>query len=319
MMKTLNLPQTDLTVSQLIYGCMRIRGAWSDSPLTETEIAGGLRSVRAALDAGISFFDHADIYGRGRCEEIFGHLWKREGVSRDTLVVQSKCGIRPGLAYDFRPDYIRSSVEGSLKRLQTDYLDILLLHRPDILMDPDAIAGVFAELKASGKVRYFGVSNFTPAAQRLLQSRLADPLVTNQIRFGLGFINPVESWLVAGRGNEGHLTRGEGILEYCMEHRILPQAYSPIVYGGIVEPISPEDPPALQNLKSRLREMAEAKNTTPDVLALAWVMRHPAGIQPIIGSTRPDRIEAAARALDVSLTHEEWYALLISARGEPLP
>jgi predicted oxidoreductase len=318
-MDFLTLPHTDLTVSKLIYGCMRIRGAWSDAPLAEEEITKGLRSVRAALDAGITFFDHADIYGRGRCEELFGHLWKRESVRRGDVILQSKCGIRPGECYDFRPDYIRTSVEGSLKRLQTDHLDILLLHRPDVLMEPDAIAEVFAELKAAGKVRYFGVSNFTPAAQKLLQSRLPDPLVTNQIRFGLGFINPVESWLVAGRSSEGHFTRGEGILEYCMEHRILPQAYSPVVYGGILDPVSEDDPPALRSLKTTLRDMADAKNTTPDALALAWVLRHPAGVQPIIGTTRPERIRAAAGALDIDLSHEEYYRLFIAARGGPLP
>ncbi len=318
-MKNIELTHTDLMVSKLIYGCMRIRGSWSDAPLSEAEISAGLRSVRAALDAGITFFDHADIYGRGRCEELFGHLWKRENIRRESLVLQSKCGIRPGISYDFRPDYIRESVEGSLKRLQTDYLDILLLHRPDILMEPDAIAEVFAELKASGKVRYFGVSNFTPAAQRLLQSRLPDTLVTNQIRFGLGFTNPVESWLVAGRNNEGMSTRGEGILEYCMEHRILPQAYSPIVYGGILEPVSEEDPSSLRELKTILRSMAEDKQVPADALALAWVMRHPAGIQPIIGTTRPERIQTAAEALGITLSHEEWYQLFITARGVPLP
>lgn len=318
-MKTLTLPHTSLTVSTLIYGCMRIRGTWTDAPLSQDDIATGLRSVRAALDAGITFFDHADIYGRGRCEEIFGHLWKREHIQRDTLVLQSKCGIRPGIAYDFRPGHIRTSVEASLKRLQTDYLDILLLHRPDLLMDPDAIAEVFAELKAAGKVRYFGVSNFTPAAQAMLQSRLPDPLVTNQIRFGLGFLPPVESWIVAGRTNEGSATRGEGILEYCIQHRIIPQAYSPIIYGGILEPLSADDPPALRGLKQTLRDLAEAKNTTPDALALAWVLRHPSRIQPIIGTTRPERIHSAVNALDLPLTHEEWYQLLIAARGAPLP
>lgn len=318
-MISLTLPHTDLTVSKLIYGCMRIRGSWSDAPLAESEIQAGLRSVRAALDSGITFFDHADIYGRGRCEELFGHLWKRERIARDSVVLQSKCGIRPGRDYDFRPGHIRDAVEGSLQRLKTDYLDILLLHRPDLLMEPDAIAEVFAELKASGTVRHFGVSNFTPAAQRLLQSRLPDSLVTNQIRFGLGFLPPVESWLVAGRNNEGQFTRGEGILEYCMEHRILPQAYSPIVYGGILEPACETDSPALRGLKTLLNEMAEEKHTSPDVLALAWVMRHPAGIQPIIGTTRPERIRSAAAAVDLHLSHEEWYKLFIAARGAPLP
>ncbi len=318
-MKTSILPHTDLSVSELIYGCMRIRGSWSPDALTEEEIAAGLRSVRAALDAGITFFDHADIYGRGRCEELFGHLWKQENVSRDQLVLQSKCGIRPGLCYDFRPDHIRQSVEASLQRLQTDYLDILLLHRPDILMEPDAIAAVFAELKAAGKVRYFGVSNFTPATQDLLQSRLPDTLVSNQIRFGLGFPNPVESWLVAGRENEGLSSRGEGILEYCMRHRIRPQAYSPVVYGGILEPLSPADSPTLRGLKECLNQMAAEKGVTPDVIALSWVLRHPAGIQPIIGTTRPDRIQAATQALELRLTHEEWYQLFIAARGHALP
>jgi predicted oxidoreductase len=190
------------------------------------------------------------------------------------------------------------------------------MHRPDILMETDSIAEVFAELKASGKVRYFGVSNFTPAAQQMLQSRLPDSLVTNQIRFGLGFINPVESWLVAGRNNEGRSTRGEGVLEYCMHHRILPQAYSPIVYGGILEPLSEEDSPALQQLKTTLKTLAETKNTTPDVVC---VMRHSSGLHRIIGTTRPERIHSAVKSLDLTLSHEEWYQLFIAARGVPLP
>jgi predicted oxidoreductase len=318
-MKTARLPHTDLIVSELIYGCMRIRGSWSEDPLSEEEIRAGLSPVRAALDAGINFFDHADIYGRGRCEELFGHLWKEAGVSRDQVILQSKCGIRPGLGYDFRPSHILSSVEGSLRRLRTDYLDLLLLHRPDPLMDPDAVAAALLELKASGKVRYFGVSNFTPATQDLLQSRLSEPLVTNQIRFGLGFPHPVEACLVAGRANEGGATRGEGILEYCMKQRIRPQAYSPVVYGGILEPPAKEDSPELLGLKQTLAEMAEEKGVGKDVLALAWVMRHPARIQPIVGSTRPERVKAAAAAVSLDIRHEDWYRLFIAARGHPLP
>ncbi|MCC5850200.1 MAG: aldo/keto reductase [Verrucomicrobia bacterium] len=318
-MKKIVIPHTGLEVSELIYGCMRIRGRWSDDPLTEEEITNGLISVRAALDCGINFFDHADIYGRGRCEELFGHLWKRENVKRDALILQSKCGIRPGVGYDFRPDYIQKSVEGSLKRLQTDYLDILLLHRPDILMEPDAIAETFETLYAQGKVRYFGVSNFTPALQRMLQSRVSMPLITNQIRFGLGFTHPVESWLVAGGGQEGIRTRGEGILEHCMEVGVSVQAYSPVVGGGIMEPIQETDSERLRNLKEVLQTMAKEKGVGTDVLALAWVARHPAGIQPIIGTTRPERIQSAAAFGNVKLTHEEWYKLFIAARGQNLP
>jgi predicted oxidoreductase len=318
-MKTRTLAHTDLTVSELIYGCMRIRGSWSDAPLSEAEISNGLRSVRAALDVGINFFDHADIYAHGRCEEIFGHLWSREGVSRDKLILQSKCGIRPGLGYDFRTEHILTSVEKILQRLRTDYLDILLLHRPDLLMDPDAVAEAFDTLHQQGKVRYFGVSNFSPALQDLLQSRLERPLVANQIRLGLGFLEPFESWLVAGGANAGTATRGEGILEYCMKERVTVQAYSPVVYGGIMDPIQDDDPPRLKNLKSKLSLMAAEKGVGADVLALAWVARHPAGIQAIIGTTRPERIQSAAESPSVSLSHEEWYELLIAARGQNLP
>jgi predicted oxidoreductase len=318
-MNTRILPHTELEVSELIYGCMRIRGSWSDAPLTEAEIDKGLRSVRAALDAGITFFDHADIYAHGRCEEIFGHLWKREGVSRDRVVLQSKCGIRPGLGYDFRTEHILASVEGILKRLRTDYLDILLLHRPDLLMDPDAVAGAFVALREQGKVRHFGVSNFTPALQDLLQSGLTRPLVANQIRLGLGFLEPFESWLVAGGANPGVRTRGEGILEYCMRERVTVQAYSPVIAGGILEPLSDQDTPRLKGLKTLLATMAEAKGVTPDMIALAWVARHPAKIQAIIGTTRPERIHAAAASLTIHLSHEEWYQLFITARGQNLP
>lgn len=318
-MKRFTLPRTDLEVSELIYGCMRIRGGWSDEPLAEAEITNGLRPVKAALEQGVNFFDHADIYAHGRCEEIFGHLWKRGGVKREDVVLQSKCGIRPGIGYDFSREHILTSVEGSLKRLQTDHLDILLLHRPDILMDPDEVAEAFATLRGEGKVRYFGVSNFTPALQRALQSRLPMPLVTNQIRFGLGFVHPVESWLVAGGANEGTRTRGEGILEYCMEQGIRPQAYSPVVYGGIMEEPKETDTPALKKLKQTLRDLADEKGVTPDVIALAWVSRHPAGIQPITGTTRPERIAAAAKASTLTLTRDEWYQLFIAARGSPLP
>jgi len=313
------LPHTDLLVSDFLYGCMRIRGDWRDAPLADDEIATGLRSVRAALDAGINFFDHADIYGRGHCEELFGHLWKRENIRRDALVLQSKCGIRPGTCYDFRREYLLESVDGILRRLRTDYLDLLLLHRPDLLMEPDEVAAAFAELHAAGKVRYFGVSNFTPAQQALLQSRLPAPLVTNQIRFGLGFPNPVAAGLVAGRDLPALSSRGEGVLEYCQQHRLRPQAYSTLVYGGILEPPADSDSPQLRSLKTTLRDTANAYSTTPDLLALAWVLRHPARVQPILGSTRPERILAAPKALDIRLSHEDWYRLTLAALGHPLP
>ena len=313
------LPHTDLQVSELIYGCMRIRGSWQDDPLAEEEIAKGLRSVRAALDCGINFFDHADIYGRGRCEELFGHLWTREQVRREDVVLQSKCGIRPGLGYDFRPEHILRSVEGSLQRLRTDYLDILLLHRPDLLMDPDAVADTFYQLHREGKVRYFGVSNFSPSLQRMLQSRLSLPLVTNQIRFGPGFVHPAASWLVAGGAETGAATRGEGVLEYAMETGFRPQAYCPVTAGGIMDPVSPEDSPVTRDLKTCLGRLAAELGTTPDVLAIAWVAKHPSGIQPIIGTTRPERIQAAVGFGDVDLTHEAWYEILNAARGRPLP
>jgi predicted oxidoreductase len=322
-MKTYHIPQTDLEVSRLAYGCMQIGGSWSDEPLTETVKTAALSVVRAAYEQGINFFDHADIYTRGKSEIVFADALKQ--MRRDQIVIQSKCGIRfPGQPkptdpqrFDFSYQHIVNSVEGILGRLQTDYLDILLLHRPDALVEPEEVARAFVELHQSGKVRYFGVSNHNVGQMALLQKYVTQPLVVNQLE-----INLLHSYLI----NDGILANqtanvyagATGILDYCRVHNIFLQAWSPVAGGRLFNP--PTDAPQHVHKTAQLvAEMAATKETSKEAIVLAWLLRHPAGIQPIVGTTKPERVIASCLADEISLSREEWYALFIAGRGEALP
>lgn len=306
-METVRLPRTGLQASRLIYGCMRLSHDYSEAR----------KSLHAALEAGFDFFDHADIYGGGNCETVFGNLWA-DGVARDQVVLQSKCGIRPG-RYDFSFEHITSSVEGSLRRLRTDYLDILLLHRPDLLMEPDEVAEAFDTLHAAGKVRYFGVSNFTPALLDLLGGGLAHPLVANQIQLSLAHLDAFDSYLVKGYGEDRAPTRGEGVLEYALADGLAVQAYGPLGGGRLCGKPLDGAAPSLVATAEKIAALAVELGVSREAVALAWLLRHPAGIQPIIGTTQPERIAGAARATDITLTREHWYELYITARGQRLP
>ncbi len=319
-MQTYTLPRTDLVVSRLAYGCMQIGGRWDDAPLTEAERQTAFRAIQTALDAGITLFDHADIYTRGKSESVFGDFLKSAPGLRPRLVLQTKCGIRfqgePAAAdpqrYDFSYSHIVRSVETSLRRLQTDYLDLLLLHRPDPLVEPEEVARAFAELHAAGKVRYFGVSNHTPAQIELLQAAVAQPLVVNQLELSLTHSQLMVEGVVANRAGAGAASAlAAGTLDYCRLRRILVQAWAPLAGGQLLK--------AGQLGAALIAQLAEQKQTSPEAIAVAWLLRHPAGIQPILGSTRPERIRAASLADTVSLSREEWYALLGEARGQALP
>lgn len=302
-MNNITYKNTTLTSSRLIYGCMRIAG--DNSPQDRVK---GKLAIRAALDAGYTHFDHADIYGDGHCESLFGELLtelnKETPAIREQLIITSKAGIRSDpQRYDFSKGYLTSSVENSLKRLNIDYLDMFLLHRPDYLFNAEDVAQTFAKLKASGKVKHFGVSNFSPSQVSLLQSSVNEPLLVNQIEINIHNINSLT----------------DGTLDQCQQKGITPIAWCPL--GGVVYPawgntFSLDDE---QRIEIALAQQAKKYNCLPWQLILAWLLKHPANISPIIGSTTPERILAAKKALTLDYSHEDWYRLLEARNGHPLP
>jgi predicted oxidoreductase len=244
-MKTQQLGKSDMAVSRIGYGAMYIGGSWDDAPLTDPVREQASRIVRTALDAGINFFDHADIYCMGKSEEAFASVWKNSSNLRQQIYLQSKCGIRfePPHRFDFSYEHIITSVEGSLKRLETDYLDVLLLHRPDPLVEPEEVARAFDELHQSGKVRWFGVSNHTAAQMQLLQNYLNQPIITNQVQFSLIHTQLLDEGIVFNQDNP-RTTRNAGTIEYCRLHGITLQAWGPLGQGRIKKQSRPEREPA---------------------------------------------------------------------------
>lgn len=320
-MKTLRLGKSDLNVTRIGYGTMMIGGSWDDTPLTYPIRKSALKVVRTALDAGINFFDHADIYTKGKSEEVFADLWKDAPSLRQKIYLQSKCGIRfapPLHRFDFSYEHIIASVEGSLKRLQTDYLDVMLLHRPDPLVEPEEVARAFDELKRSGKVRWFGVSNHTAGQIELLQRYLDQPLVTNQVEFNLVHTHLLDAGIIANQNNS-RLARNHDLIEYCRLHDITLQAWSPLARGRLSGNPAPDDPENVQQAAKVVAEMAAEKGVSREAIVMAWILRHPAGIQPLPGTTNPGRLLAACEADDVELTREDWYRLFLAGRGEALP
>jgi predicted oxidoreductase len=326
-MKTQPIPQTDLVASTLIFGCMKIGGSWEDTPLSPSTVESATRSVKAGLDAGYTFFDHADIYCRGKGEQAFGEILKATPSLRDKIVLQSKCGIRPGgnpkptdpTRYDFSYEHIVGSVEGSLKRLHSDRLDILLLHRPDALMEPTEVARAFDHLQKSGKVRYFGVSNFAGYQIDLLKTAVSQPLIANQVRLGLLHSGLIDAGTAVNQQKPHFTHPGEGTIEYCWRNRITIQAWSPLEGGKLSGgQLGHSDEARTLRAAELVKQMSEEKKVSREAIVLAWLLRHPVGIQPIIGTTSPERIQATAQAFDVTLTREEWYTLYTTARGEPM-
>jgi predicted oxidoreductase len=316
-MKTVSMGVSDLMVSRIAWGCMRLS---QDSQQA-------LRSIHAALDAGITLVDHADIYQRGQAEATFSAVWADDPHLRQQIVLQSKCGIRsagdPGpdapARYDHSYRHILDAVEGSLRRLQTDYLDILLLHRPDALVEPEEVARAFAELHAAGKVRWFGVSNHTPGQIRLLRRWVEQPLIANQLQLSLLHTNMIDEGIWMNRNDLPAPSRGEGVLDFCGFHDITVQAWSPLAGGQLGGRPSSMPNARLQGAAALMAQMAADKGVSPEAILIAWVLRHPAGIVPIIGTMNPKRIAATCRADEVDLTREEWYRLYEAARGVRVP
>ena len=294
------------SVSELALGCMRLCNL-------DTKAAESL--LRTAMEQGINFFDHADIYGKGGSESLFASALGMAPSLRGQIVIQTKCAIHDGM-YDFSKEHILKSVECSLRRLQTDYIDILLLHRPDTLMEPEEVAEAFAALRQSGKVRYFGVSNQNAAQMALLQSALGEKLLVNQLQFGLAHTGIIDAGFNVNMKNEAGLLRDGGILEYCRLNGITIQAWSPLEYGffgGVFL-----DNPAYPELNSALEEIAREKQVSKSAVAISWILRHPANIQPILGTTSREHLLEMCRASDITLSRAEWYGLYRTA-GNRLP
>ena len=305
-MRTMKLGTSDLDVPVVAVGCMR---------LDALDARGAERFVGAALKQGANFFDHADIYGNGACEEIFAEALAASGHRRDEVVLQSKCGIREGM-FDFSKEHILDAVDGSLKRLRTDHLDVLLLHRPDTLVEPDEVAEAFDELERSGRVRHFGVSNQTPGQIELLKKAVRQPLVANQLQLSITNATMIERGFNVNMLNDAAVDRDGGVLDYCRLHDITIQPWSPFQYGffeGVFLGSS-----AYPELNAVLDALAERYGVSTTTLAVAWLLRHPAHMQPVIGTTRVERLRDCCAAADVRLTREDWYAIYRAA-GRPLP
>jgi predicted oxidoreductase len=265
------------------------------------------RAVMSAVESGFTLFDNADIYGRGKCEELFGQLLKQDSALRDRTIICTKGGIRGDPhRWDFSHDYIVQACEGSLRRLGVDMVDIYLLHRPDYLADPEEIGRAFLDLKAAGKVRYFGVSNMRPTQVAMISNGLPFPLIANQVQISLLHLDYLE----------------DGTLDQCMSQNMTPMAWAPVAGGYLAGRELPENIPEKErkeHLLNKLDEIAGEYGVGRDTVALAWLRKHPGGVVPIIGTTRPERIKSAARAAEMELSREHWYELLVAARGRPLP
>src|SRR6478752_3261835 len=309
-MKTFTFPRTEITASNIVLGLMRI------SSLDDEQIR---TLVRTARDAGITMFDHADIYGDERhgCERRFGDAGAIPASERDQVVIQSKVGIREGY-FDFSREHILRSVDESLAALRTDYLDILLLHRPDTLVEPDDVALAFDELQSAGKVRAFGVSNQTPGQIELLQRSLSQPLVANQVQLSITHAPLIAQGVAANMaGLDQSISRDNGILDYARLHDITLQAWSPF-QKGFFDGVFLGDREQYAELNDVIDELAVAYGVTPTAIAVAWITRHPAGMQVVLGTTNEQRVRDSAAGSEIPLTRQEWYRLFTSA-GHTLP
>ena len=296
--------------SEIVIGMMRI------AEMSTKEVAA---LIDAGLECGINFLDTADIYARGKSEEILGKVFAENPALREKVILQSKCGIRIDedfTWFDFSKKYILEAVEGSLKRLQTDYLDCLLLHRPDALMEPEEIAEAFAELYKAGKVKNFGVSNFNPMMMAMLNEFVEFPLVTNQVQLSVAHTPMLDAGFQVNMHWDGAAMRDGGILEYCHLNNIVIQTWSSLQYGyfeGVF--LGSEKYPKLNAVLNRI---AKEKDVTPAAVALAWILKYPAKMQAVIGTTKPARVKESAAAADIELTKKEWYEIYLSA-GNKLP
>ena len=314
-MQTVKLGVSSLVSSRIAYGCWRSAGTSNPAEVTTESDATGRRAIIAAYEAGYTLFDNAEIYCRGVCEEILGRALREVSGMRERVLIATKCGIRTAgepqpeapKRYDFSGEYIVKACEGSLERLGIETIDLYMLHRPDYLADPHEIAGAFLQLHDAGKVRFFGVSNFRPSLVSALQAACPLPLIVNQVEISLAKLDCF----------------ADGTLDQCLEKKITPLAWSPLGGGflasGAILRLPTEQQRHAKSIITALEEIAQERGVDRTVIALAWLLKHPSRVVPIVGSNNPERIRDAAQAADMELTREDWYQLLIAARGEPLP
>lgn len=305
-MRTIKLGTSGLDVPVVAVGCMRI---------TELDKAGAERFLRTSLEEGANFFDHADIYGAGACEEIFADAVGMNAGLRERMILQSKCGIRQG-RFDFSKAHILESVDGILKRLKTDYLDILLLHRPDALVEPEEVAEAFDRLEQAGKVRHFGVSNQNPLQMQLLKKFVKQPIVANQLQLSITNATMIAAGFNVNMENAAAVNRDGSVLDYCRLNDITIQPWSPFQYGFFEGVFLDND--KFPELNRKIDEIAAGYGVRNTTIAIAWLLRHPARMQPVTGTMNVQRLKDCCKASDIDLTREEWYDIFRAA-GNVLP
>ena len=305
-MKKINIANGKINVPEIGLGCMRI-----DS-LSKGEAS---TLISTAIEEGINFFDHADIYGAGKSEEVFADAIGMNPSIREKIIIQTKCGIRDGY-FDFSKQHILNSVEGSLKRLNTDYIDIMLLHRPDTLMEPEEVAEAFSKLHSSGKVKFFGVCNQNPMQIELLNKYLDNKIIINQLQLSITNTGMIDSGMNVNMQIDPSIDRDGSILEYCRLKDITIQAWSPFQYGFFEGVFLNND--KFPELNNKINEIAAIKGVTNMAIAIAWILRHPAKIQPLVGTTNNQRLVDICKASQVELTRQEWYEIYRAA-GNKLP
>lgn len=308
-MRYITLGQDDKELSEIVLGMMRIE----DKSVKEVE-----ELVETALSVGINAFDLADIYGRGRCEELLGLVLKNRPDLREKMWIQSKCGIRieEFTYFDFSKDYIIKSVDGILQRLKIDHLDSLLLHRPDALMEADQVAEAFDLLYKQGKVRNFGVSNQNPMMMEFLKKDVKQPLAVNQLQLSAAFTPGFESGFHVNMEDSQAAMRDGSIFEYCKLHDVVIQAWSVLQFGYFKGNFVGNE--KFQALNQVLDRLAFKYGVTPSTIAISWILRYPAKIQAVVGTTNPKHLIEASQATNFSLTRKEWYEIYLAA-GNDLP
>ena len=305
-MRKMKLGSSSLEVPVVAVGCMRINSL--EKPQAE-------RFVQTALEEGANFFDHADIYGGGECEEIFADAIHMNADIREKIILQSKCGIRKGM-FDFSKEHILESVDRILQRLKTDYLDVLLLHRPDTLVEPEEVAEAFDILETSGKVRHFGVSNQNPMQIQLLKKFVKQPIIANQLQLSITNANMISNGINVNMENDSAINRDGSILDFCRLNDITIQPWSPFQYGFFEGVFLGND--KFPELNQQIDEVAAKYGVSNTTIAIAWLLRHPAQMQPVIGTMNVDRLKDCVKASEVRLTREEWYSIYRAA-GNILP
>ena len=325
-MERMQLGRGGPMVSRLAYGCAALGGPWDAGALNSERRRKALAALEAALEAGIDHFDLADVYAFGKAERAFSEIWKLDAALRSRVVVQSKCGVvrsddtsRAGTYYDSSREHILAAARASMGRLGVEYLDLLVLHRPDVLLEPEQVAAAFDRLHAAGEVRHFGVSNYAPGQIELLQAALDRPLLVNQLQLSLAHPDLIDDAVVVNDALPAHHVRGFGTLAYCIRQEVTVQAWAPLGAGRLVREDAAGADSRLLAVRRELASVARERGVHPAAVAIAWILRHPAGIQPLLGGRTPDEIRQAAAGIDVALTRAEWYRLFNASRGAPVP